>query len=970
MNEDLVIKLKVDTSSVTTTVNRLKNDIANVNKTIGNTSSATNTTKAVQSNEKLAKTMDKIEQSVANIKQGISGWDIAKTVTGAKAMSTAFDKVKSSVSDLKKKIQDMTGGHLSNAMDAINPFSKMYKEDVEWTGFSDGLGVAKDELKNFFDATKSEVSVIGQRLGKAFGNIKGAKSFKELIAGVKGLGGAFSGAASGGGLLATTLGVLKAAALAAATAISGLFLAITGIGAVAGVAAAFSVSKLGNEIFYTAQRFNMSAQSFQEWSYIMQQTGSDVEDLKGFLETLASEQAAVIEGSADAAANFKRLGMSVEEVVGSSQQELFEKTVKNIQNIEDATQRSAIAYSIFGDEASRIMNVLNMSNADLERARNNYALLGGTMSGELLESSTRLQNSINNMKQAWQGISNTLAEIFIPIVQAVVQWLTKAFVVINLFIRTVAGLDLNPKGGMDKATSSNKAYTSSVGAATKAVEKLKRTTMGFDELNIVQNPNDSSAAAAGAGAMPNMGSMGAAFDTSFLDAGSLNLAGIYAWFEEYKTLIQDITTWTLILGGIVAIGFAFGTGNVLLGIAGAAALGLGIVIGNSEGGSFDRIQAWFEQYKTLIQDITTWTLVLGGIIAVAIAFATGNLVLGLAGLAALGLGIGIGMGEGGTWERVGAAISQFCQNVWDTIVNAIKGIGAFLATIGQWIYDNVIQPVWNFIEPAVMGIAKLIEGYINGVKNIFSGAMNIIKGIFTGDMDLIKAGVSQTWEGIKQVIGAIAGWVNDWVIKPVLNFFAPMWTALLDGAKKAWEGIKNAFAPVATWFKDTFTKAWTGVKNVFSTGGKIFSGIKEGIENTFKTVVNGIIGGINKIVAAPFNTINGMLNKIRDISFLDISPFKSLWSYNPLTVPQIPLLAKGGIATSPTVAMFGEAGKEAVLPLENNTGWMDELADRIAARNQTPSKLVLQVGEKELGWVTINSINSITKEMGGLQLAL
>lgn len=970
MNEDLVIKLKVDTSSVTNTVNRLKNDIANVNKTIGNTSSATSSSKSIQTNEKLAKAMDKIEKSVTNIKQGISGWDIAKATVGVKAMSSAFEKVKTSVSDLKKKLQEMTGGHLANAFSAINPFSKMYKEDVEWEGFSHGLGVAKEELKNFWDATKSEASVVGQRIGAAFSNIKGAKSFKELTAGIKGLGGAFSGAASGSGLLATTLGVLKAAALAAATAISGLFLAITGLGVVAGIGAALSVSKLGHEVFFTAQRFNMSSKAFQEWSYIMKQTGSDVEDLKGFLETLASEQAAVVEGSQGAIDNFKRLGMSVDEVVGSSQQELFEKTVKNIQNIDDAVQRSAIAYSIFGDEASRLMNVLNMSNADLEKARTNYELLGGSMSGELLESSTRLQNSINNMKLAWQGISNTLAEIFIPVVQAVVNWLTKAFVVINLFIRTVAGLDLKTSSSMDKATSSNKNYTSSVGAATKAVEKLKRTTMGFDELNIVQDPNASAGSSGAAASMPNMSGMGAAFDTSFLDAGSLNLESIYAWFEEYKTLIQDITTWTLILGGIVAVGFAFGTGNVLLGIAGAAALGLGIVIGNSEGGTFDRIQAWFEQYKTLIQDIITWTLVLGGIIAVAIAFATGNLVLGLAGLAALGLGIGIGMGEGGTWERVGAAISQFCQNVWDTIVNTVKSIGAFLSTIGQWIYDNVIQPVWNFIEPAVMGIVKMIQGYIEGVKNIFSGVFNVIKGIFTGNMDLIKEGVNQTWEGIKQVLSAVGQWVYDWVIKPVLDFFAPMWTALSDGAKKAWEGIKSAFSAVATWFKDIFSKAWEGVKNVFSVGGKIFSGIKEGIENTFKTVVNGIIGGINKIIAVPFNAINGMLNKIRNLSFLDIAPFKNLWSHNPLAVPQIPLLAKGGIATGPTVAMFGEAGKEAVLPLENNTGWMDLLADKIAERNSTPSKLVLQVGERELGWVTINSINSITKEMGGLQLAL
>ena len=81
-------------------------------------------------------------------------------------------------------------------------------------------------------------------------------------------------------------------------------------------------------------------------------------------------------------------------------------------------------------------------------------------------------------------------------------------------------------------------------------------------------------------------------------------------------------------------------------------------------------------------------------------------------------------------------------------------------------------------------------------------------------------------------------------------------------------------------------------------------------------------------------------------------------------------MATGGIVTRSTFANIGEAGKEAVLPLENNTGWMDVLADRIAERNSAPSKIVLKVGERELGWATINGINNITKQTGGLQLQL
>ena len=85
---------------------------------------------------------------------------------------------------------------------------------------------------------------------------------------------------------------------------------------------------------------------------------------------------------------------------------------------------------------------------------------------------------------------------------------------------------------------------------------------------------------------------------------------------------------------------------------------------------------------------------------------------------------------------------------------------------------------------------------------------------------------------------------------------------------------------------------------------------------------------------------------------------------------EVPQMAKGGIVNSATLALFGEQGREAVVPLENNTEWMDVLANRIAERNSTPSKIVLMLDGKELGYASINSINGITKQTGKLQLAL
>ena len=913
MNEELMIKVKVDTSSLTTTINKLKNEVSNVNKQIG--TAASSSTASSATNEKLAKAMASVEKSVQNIKSGISGWDITGAIVGAKTLGTVFDKAKASVKDLGKTISNAFGGNLANTFSALNPFSKMYKEDIEWTGWKDALADAKINFGEFTGELGSSIKNFKQRINVDLKSIGSAKNLKQLGAGFKDLGFTIKDATIGSKGFASAMKAVGAVSAAVATVLSAVFLAALAAIAVAGVAAAFSVSKLGKETLQTAQRFNMSAQAFQEWSYVMEHTGSSVDDLKGFLETLASEQAAVVEGSADAAENFKRLGLSANQVASMGQQELFEETVRRIQNISDATQRSSIAYSIFGDEASRLMNVLNMNSAEMQELVNNYNLLGGAMSGELLDKSNSLQNSIANMKQAWQGISNTLAEVFIPIVQKVVNWLTKAFVVINLFFRSIFGLDLKPAAdSADKAASSTGKYTGGLKSAKKAAEELKRVTMGFDELNIVSDPNKSSADASAGSSAANLGGMG---DMSSLmpDTSDLNLDSIYAWFEKYKTLVKDITAWVLVLGGIIAIAFAFGTGNVILGIA---------------------------------------------------------------GLAALGLGLAVGWGEGGTWDKLLTGIGNFCKAAVDWVVNAISAVGQWIAGIPGWIYEHILVPIGEFFVwlgtsianaavsawNAIVNFIVSIPGWIN--SNIVQPVLNFFIGLWNG----FKNGAIAAWDGIKSVFSAVGNWFNNNIIKPVGNFFSNMWNGFKTGAKNAWEGIKSVFSAVTGWFSDVFTKAWNGVKKVFSTGGKIFDGIKEGIADTFKTVVNGIIGGINKVIAVPFNAINGLLNKIRDVSVAGIEPFKGLIKYNALSVPQIPKLATGGLVTGSVLANIGEAGNELVLPLEQNTQWMDTLADKIAERNSSPSKIVLQVGEKELGWATINSINSITKQTGGLQLTL
>ena len=254
----------------------------------------------------------------------------------------------------------------------------------------------------------------------------------------------------------------------------------------------------------------------------------------------------------------------------------------------------------------------------------------------------------------------------------------------------------------------------------------------------------------------------------------------------------------------------------------------------------------------------------------------------------------------------------------------------------EW-FTALFKSIWEFYKSYVNLIIGLAKGCWNIIKRVYevvsewfkTKVIEPIAKFFKSMWEKISTLAQEAWNFIAGIFGKAANWFNEKIITPVSNFFGNMWEKLKTGAKNAWEGIKSVFVVVTDWFRDKFSEAWQAVKNVFSTGGKIFTGIKEGITSTFKTIVNAIIRGINKVIAVPFNAINKMLNKIRNIDILGIQPFIDLWGENPLSVPQIPELAKGGVLKKGQIGLLEGNGAEAVIPLEKNTEWIKRIAGEL-----------------------------------------
>lgn len=375
------------------------------------------------------------------------------------------------------------------------------------------------------------------------------------------------------------------------------------------------------------------------------------------------------------------------------------------------------------------------------------------------------------------------------------------------------------------------------------------------------------------------------------------------------------------------------------------------------------------------------------------------------------------------WDNHLSGLWANLLEFFGSLGNAILTIwNNFLAPFVNWIIENVVPVIVTYVTglidmvkaivgtivDVVSGIIKALSGLLdfitgvfsgnwekawNGIKKFFAGIWDAIKGLVLGVIEYLQAMLDNFLNTTKGAIDVVVKFFEMlWqqvkkIFTPVVNFFVDIFTKAWNGIKKAfsavgsffanvWNTIKNAFSAVGTFFKNTFTNAWNGVKNVFNNVKSFFSGIWDSIKGVFsdigtkisdaisksvKTAINNVLGGAAKI-------INGFIDAINfAIDVLNAVPGVSITKLNKLEVPK---LATGGIVDKATLAVVGERGKEAVLPLENNTEWMDKLADRLAQRNNSPSRIVLMLDGKELGWASINSINDITRQTGNLQLTM
>lgn len=293
------------------------------------------------------------------------------------------------------------------------------------------------------------------------------------------------------------------------------------------------------------------------------------------------------------------------------------------------------------------------------------------------------------------------------------------------------------------------------------------------------------------------------------------------------------------------------------------------------------------------------------------------------------------------------------------IVEALTAIVVLLTEQLPVIMPMLIEACITIIMGIVQALPTILSALVSALPAALSAIWDLIVVIFEG----LPEWFGQLWEGAvaicEEIFAPIVDWLGGiwedivaWFDPAVVDFFsgifADAWTGIETGWSAAvgwfediWASIQGAFSSVTSWFQDTFADAWQAVKDVFSTGGEVFDGIKEGIADVFKTTVNAIIRGINKVIKVPFDALNKMLGKVKNVEVLGIKPFSFVGT---LSVPEIPELEQGAVLERGQVGLLEGNGAEAVVPLHQNQEWISAVArDMDAALGGTSGGKVLDV---------------------------
>jgi phage-related protein len=295
-------------------------------------------------------------------------------------------------------------------------------------------------------------------------------------------------------------------------------------------------------------------------------------------------------------------------------------------------------------------------------------------------------------------------------------------------------------------------------------------------------------------------------------------------------------------------------------------------------------------------------------------------------------------------DKLPDIIISIVDALMDNLPSLIDGLITF--TLG--IVNATPQIIMGLLQALPTIIEKIVTGLLNCLPQLIEGAIQVVIGLVAHLPEIIMGLI----QAIPEIVVSIA--------QALIQAAPKIWEAFTEIFSKAWTKIQEIFAGVGEWFTNMFSKAWEGIKGIWNNVVGFFQGIWngivgifQGVGNWFRGIFQGAVSGIKaafngvktwfqnlwngiwSVIKTPINWIIDGINTIIDglnslsIKVPDWVPFVGgqTWGVN---IPKIAKLAKGGIVDSGTPFIAGEAGAEAVIPLENNNQWIYKFAHAFA----------------------------------------
>ena len=191
--------------------------------------------------------------------------------------------------------------------------------------------------------------------------------------------------------------------------------------------AAGEVAEYGDNIDKMSQRLGLSYEGFQKWDYILGQSGVDIDSMQTGLKTLTNQLDDARNGSADAQARFEALGLSLEDISNMSREEVFESVISGFQQMEDSTERAALANDLFGKSGQNLTPLFNQSVESTQALAQAAEDLGLIMSDDAVKASADYQDALDTMQRSMAGLKNNMMGNFLPGITSVMDGLTELF---------------------------------------------------------------------------------------------------------------------------------------------------------------------------------------------------------------------------------------------------------------------------------------------------------------------------------------------------------------------------------------------------------------------------------------------------------------------------------------------------------------------------------------------------------------